>query len=154
MKPEVLIAQLGLEPLAGEGGYFRRVHTFCDGEHALGSSIYYLITEQSFSSLHYLLTDEVWYFLEGSDIEQLVLHPDGSHSLTVLGHASAGKPTITVVGGGCWQATKLLKPEGWALCATTMCPPYEDGGYRQGTKDLIDLYPGCPRLSEFLGEEA
>ncbi len=62
MKTQTLIEQLGLEPLPGEGGFFKRVHSFMKEDRLLGSVIYYLITEESYSSLHYLSTDEVWFF--------------------------------------------------------------------------------------------
>ncbi len=149
-----LIQALGLEPLPGEGGFYRSIHTFTAKGLETGSVIYYLITAESFSSLHWLPTDEVWYFLEGDAVEQLVLHPDGSHSLLLLGKASEGKTPLSVVKGGCWQGTKLAGQEGWALCATTMCPPYDGRSYRQGGSFLTEQYPACTLVEAFLGKEA
>jgi predicted cupin superfamily sugar epimerase len=151
---QALIQALGLEPLAGEGGFYRRIHTFTDGVHEVGSVIYYLITAENFSSLHWLPTDEVWYFLEGDPVEQLVLYPDGSYSLLTLGNASEGRTPLSVVKGECWQGTKLAGQEGWALCATSMCPPYDSRSYRQGGDFLQDQYPACTLVEAFLGKEA
>lgn len=151
---QALIQTLGLQSLAGEGGFYHRVHTFTEGELEVGSVIYYLITAESFSSLHWLPFDEVWYFLEGDPIEQLVLHPDGSYNLLLLGKATEGKTPLSVVKGECWQGTKLSGQEGWALCATTMCPPYDGKSYRQGGSFLIDQYPTCSHVEAFLGKEA
>lgn len=148
-----LIETLHLEPLKGEGGYYRRVHTFNGDGKPLGSTIYYLMTSQSFSSLHFLPTAEVWYFLEGSPSKQLVLYPDGSHAMTMLGKASEGYQSVVAVDGGCWQGTKPLIEDGWTLCATTMVPPYDGQSYKQGTKALLASYPDCPFLEDFLSKE-
>ena len=147
-----LIRKLGLEPLAGEGGYFRKYYTHRSGSAILGGTIYYLVTEDSFSSLHWLPTDELWYFLQGFPLEQLVLYPDGRHSLTLLGPVGEGIAPLSLVPGGCYQGTKLLDG-GYALCATTMCPPFDQSRYKQGTMELMADYPSCDRLIDFLREE-
>ncbi len=148
-----LIERLDLQPLAGEGGYFRRLYTFTEDDNDLGGTIYYLMTFQSFSSLHFLPTAETWYFLEGSNARQLVLYPDGSHGVRILGKASDGFEPVITVEGGCWQATKPVQEDGWTLCATTMVPPYDGKTYRQGTRDLLLQYPDCSNIEEFLSEE-
>lgn len=148
----LLIQKLGLVELEGEGGYFRKYYTHRRGSAILGGTIYYLITEDSFSSLHWLPTDELWYFLQGSPLEQLVLYPDGRHCLTLLGPVGEGIAPLSIVPGGCYQGTKLLRG-GYALCATTMCPPYDQNGYRQGTIELMQDHPTCDRLVDFLREE-
>lgn len=145
--------QLGLQPLEGEGGYFRKVYTHRRGSEVLGGTIYYLITEESFSSLHYLPTDEVWYFLEGDTLDQLVLYPDGRHTLSKLGYAQGECKPICIVPGGCWQGTKLSNGGSYALCSTTMVPPYDHSRYQQGQRDLVQLFPDCPFVSDFLSKE-
>lgn len=147
-----LIEKLGLEELEGEGGYFRTYHTHRNGSSIIGGTIYYLVTEESFSSLHWLPTEEQWYFLQGSPLEQLVLYPDGRHSLTLLGPVGEGIAPLSIVPGGCYQGTKLLEG-GYALCATTMCPPYDQSRYKQGTMELMGDYPACDRLIDFLRQE-
>ncbi|MDC7231475.1 MAG: cupin domain-containing protein [Sphaerochaetaceae bacterium] len=153
MNIQTLIEQLGLEPLPGEGGFFKRVHSFMEQDRLLGSVIYYLVTEESYSSLHYLSTDEVWFLLEGDSLEQLVLNSDGSHEIRLLGPASEGSQPLSIVRGGCWQGTKLRGSQGWALCATTMCPSFEQSVYRQGTAELEGEYPQCPDIRRFLAKE-
>jgi predicted cupin superfamily sugar epimerase len=148
----LLIQKLGLVELEGEGGYFRQYYTHRRGSAILGGTIYYLITEDSYSSLHWLPTEELWYFLQGSPLEQLVLYPDGRHALTRLGPVGEGIAPLAIVPGGCYQGTKLLQGD-YALCATTMCPPYDQNSYRQGTIELMQDYPTCNRLVDFLREE-
>ncbi|MFA6682564.1 MAG: cupin domain-containing protein [Sphaerochaeta sp.] len=148
----LLIKKLGLKRLEGEGGYYRKYYTHRSGSAILGGTIYYLVTEESFSSLHWLPTDELWYFLQGSPLEQLVLYPDGRHSVALLGPVGEGMAPLSIVPGGCYQGTKLLDG-GYALCATTMCPPYDQSRYKQGTIALMQDYPTCKRLVDFLREE-
>ena len=150
MTSNSLIECLGLVPLEGEGGYFRKIYTHRSGSEILGGTIYYLVDTVSFSHLHWLPTDEVWYFLEGSPLRQLVLFPDGRHSLTILGLASESKKPVTIVPGGCWQGTKLMDGNGYALCATTMVPPYDQNRYKQGTEELLGMYPDCPDIKEYV----
>ena len=150
---QALIHKPGLRKPEGEGGYFRTYYTHRSGSSILGGTIYYLVTEDSYSSLHWLPTDELWYFLQGSPLEQLVLYPDGRHSLTLLGPVGEGVAPLSMVPGGCYQGTKLTKIGGYALCATTMCPPYDQTRYKQGTIALMQDYPSCSRLIEFLREE-
>src|SRR5690554_256119 len=153
MTAEAIIERLSLVPLEGEGGYYRRVLTFSDGSDSIGGSIYYLITPDSFSSLHMLSSDEAWYFLEGEAVEQLVLFPDGSHSMTVLGKVSEGHSAISLVRGGCYQGTRLHSGTGWALCATTMCPPYDIETFLLAEKEIQNKYPHCMILEQFLAKE-
>ncbi|MFA6845719.1 MAG: cupin domain-containing protein [Sphaerochaetaceae bacterium] len=150
LKAQDIIEKLGLLPLEGEGGYFRKIYTHRSGAEILGGTIYYLITPASFSSLHWLPTDEVWYFLEGSPLNQLVLFPDGRNSMTILGFAKEGHTPVTIVPGGCWQGTKMGCKEGYALCATTMVPPYVAERYKKGNRELIKQWPDCPYVEEYL----
>lgn len=152
-----VIQRLSLEPLEGEGGYYRFAHAFrgADGT-PLAGTIWYLVVPGSFSSLHWLATDEVWYHCLGDSLEQLVLAPDGSWSTRRLGKDLAnGECPMSVVPGGFWQGTKLADPAapgyGYALCCTAMSPPYNPADYRQGTSDLSLEYPDCPVLGDFLG---
>ncbi len=146
-----VVQRFGLVPLEGEGGYFRIAHAFMQDGKKLGGVIWYLITPDSFSSLHWLPTDEVWYHLEGDPVSQLVLRPDGTFSETLL---HSGASAMSVVEGGCWQGTRLTEgwSQGYALCSTVMCPAYVHETYRQGTSGLLSSYPDCNSLASYLSE--
>ena len=74
-----LIAALRLEPHPIEGGYFRETYRASgsirsadlppgyprEGVRSLGTSIYYLLTPDTFSELHRLLTEEVFHVYLG-----------------------------------------------------------------------------------------
>ena len=139
-KADDIIKRLDLSPLPQEGGYFRFVKQF--GNEA--GMIYYLMTADAFSHLHSLTEDETWIFLEGDSIEQTTVSPDGVISKVVLGPANR----ISVVGKGCFQATRIAEVrEGYALVSTVMSPRYNDEMYTHGAsvprireiKELEDL---------------
>ncbi|MGN0906794.1 MAG: cupin domain-containing protein, partial [Bullifex sp.] len=89
-----IIKRYDLSPLPGEGGYFRFIDTF--GENS--GCIYYLITPDTFSSLHKLTDDEMWFFLEGGEAEQLIIHPDGREEVRTLSSVSRS----SLVKSGCF----------------------------------------------------
>ena len=108
-----IITRHDLSPLPGEGGYFRFIDTF--GENS--GCIYYLITRDTFSSLHRLTDDEMWFFLEGGEAEQLIIHPDGREEVRKLSASCRS----SLVKAECWQGTKLRSGE-YALFSTVMSP--------------------------------
>lgn len=165
-----VVELLGLEPLEGEGGFFKFAHACLDatGVPSAGT-IWYLVTPDSFSSLHWLPTDEVWYHCLGDPLEQLLLAPDGTYGKRRLGNdLASGELPMSIVPGSYWQGTKLAEetscPQdgilwddcdchrfGYALCCTMMSPPYDSMSYRQGTAELLLRYPDCPDIQDFLG---
>ncbi|PKL12140.1 MAG: hypothetical protein CVV52_11205 [Spirochaetae bacterium HGW-Spirochaetae-8] len=154
---EAVITRLGLEPLGGEGGFYRRVHvshhtidTSALGRHSLpmlplSSVIYYLVTPESISGLHWLAGEEVWTFILGDQLQQLVLFPDGTGETRVLGNLlELGSSAVSVVPAGCWQGTRLKASDGeygYALCSTVMSPAFDNTDFRMGDIGLTELYP-------------
>jgi len=61
-----------------------------------------------FSDMHRLPTDELWHFYLGDPIELLLLSPDGTDELIILGHdVLAGQRVQTVVPAGTWMGARL-----------------------------------------------
>ncbi len=153
-----VIDLLGLEPLGGEGGYFRQTWI----EHAetgrpLGTAILYLITPESFSGLHRLDADEVFHFYLGDACEQVVIHPDGAWGTTMLGSdIVSGQQIQSVVPKHTWQGTRLLPGGSWALVGTTMAPGYLQSGFELATSEsLAELDPElAARAFRFLADGA
>lgn len=131
MTENEVIKRLGLEPLTGEGGYFRRSYAgkVQDGKPAY-SVIYYMETPDSFSHLHRLLTDEIYHFYLGDPVELCLISPEGGFRRVLLGQALAdGMQVQYAVPAGWWQGSKLLPGGAWALLGTTMAPGYTDEDY-------------------------
>lgn len=132
---EQIISTLGLEPLAGEGGYFRQTWIApSNGGRPAGTAIMYLITPDSFSALHRLDAPEIFHFYLGDPCEQIVINPFGELTTALLGpDLLGGQHVQTVVPEGCWQGTRLVDGGEWALVGTTMAPGYLQSGFELAT---------------------
>lgn len=155
MTAEELIRFLGLEPLTIEGGYFRR--TYCSDEvipqpslprryvvdHPFGTCIYYLLTKQTFSQFHSLLSDETYHFYLGDPVELVELHPNGECSTTILGQdIMNGQKVQHTIPRGTWQASYLREGGEWALLGCTVSPGFDDNDFVKGNwEQLLRTHP-------------
>lgn len=138
-----VIAAFGLEPLEGEGGYFRQTWILPSESGApLGTSIMYLVTPESFSALHRLDADEIFHFYLGDPCEQIVIGEDGEVESYILGQDfGAGQLVQNVVPKGTWQGTKLVEGGDWALLGTTMTPGFHLDGFELASRDDLNSLP-------------
>ncbi|HEU5453960.1 MAG TPA: cupin domain-containing protein [Terriglobales bacterium] len=158
-----VIRLLKLQPLPIEGGYFRETYRSADSLEAprygsprsFASAIYFLLTPDSFSSLHRLRTDEVYHFYLGDPAELLLLHGDGKSERVLLGHdLSAGHQAQYVVPRGVWQGSRVLPGGGFSLLGTTMAPGFDPRDFEHGTRrELLGAYPAQPELIRSLTRE-
>lgn len=151
---------LQLVPLEMEGGFFRETYRsrwtipreyLPDGMHgqrAIGTAIYYMVTPESFSTLHRLPGTEIFHFYLGDPVVMLQLHPDGSAQTFAMGHdLEAGQQLQAVVRGGVWQGLRLAEGGRWALLGTTMSPGFDYADYETGEREkLITQYPASAEL--------
>ena len=137
MNAKQIIKHLNLRPLPIEGGFYRE--TFhpeewfpegalprrYTGAKRYYSAIYFLITPDSWSTLHRLPTDEIYHFYLGDPVEQLVLYPDGSGEKVLLGNQleQGALPQVRVPGSA-WQGSRLRDGGSFALLGTTMSPGF------------------------------
>ncbi len=127
---------LGLEPLPGEGGLFRRTHI---DEHS--SAIYYLLLAPDFSALHRLTATETYHWYAGAPLRLLLLDADRRVTEPVLGpDLTAGQRPQIVVPAGTWQGSS---PAGeWSLVGTTTAPPFDWAGFELGERAALTArYP-------------
>ena len=97
MTAEEVIKLLQLKPLELEGGFFRETYRSrwqvsaeylpegIRGPRSIGTAIYYMITPQTFSTLHRLPGTEVFHFYMGDPVIMLQLHPNGVSRTVKLG---------------------------------------------------------------------
>lgn len=157
---ERIKALLRLEPLAMEGGYFFQTYRSAEeiprealperyqGRKPFGTAIYYLLTPDTFSALHRLPTDEIYHFYLGDPVELVQLHPDGSGSVTILGHdlLAEMRPQV-VVPRGVWQGSRLRPGGQFSLMGTTMAPGFEGSDFEGGSREALrSAYPAFDRL--------
>jgi hypothetical protein len=110
---EEIIRDFGLVPLEGEGGYFAHAQTNPEG-----NSIYFLLTEDSFSSWHRLKERETWVFLAGDPIELHIY--DHAYSKYFL-ERSASK-MVRAVEPGEWMAARTMGR--WSLILCYLAPAF------------------------------
>src|SRR5262252_6237848 len=160
MKADEVKRLLQLQPLELEGGFFRETYRSrwqvpqeqlpegVQGARSIGTAIYYMITPETFSTLHRLPGTEIFHFYLGDPAVMLQLHPDGEVKTVTLGHdLAAGHEPQVVVRGGVWQGCKLAPGGAWALMGTTMSPGFDYNDYETGKRDeLIEQYAGVAEM--------
>lgn len=78
----------------------------------LYTAIYYLLTRETYSALHWLPTDEIFHFYLDDPVSMLNLYEDGTSSLIKLGQDLLnGHHVQYKVPGGAWQGSFLQR--GW-----------------------------------------
>ena len=160
LKADEIIELLKLEPLIGEGGFFRRTYFSeinlsqsvlspeYNGTRSIASAIYYFLTPDTFSEMHKLLSDEIFHFYLGDNVEMLQLYPDGNGQIITIGNdLAAGIYPQVLVPVGCWQGLRLIEGGSYALLGTTMSPAFDYQDYTSGKRDiLIKQYPQYKEL--------
>lgn len=149
-----------LEPLPVEGGLFRQ--TWAGPADATGrpagTAIMVLLTSApgDFSALHRLPADEVWHFYRGDPLELLLLAPDGTDQLVMLGDFARGGPVQHVVPAGTWMAARVARGGAWSLFGTTMAPGFLPADYEGAdAAALVAQYPRqAVRIRELCREGA
>ena len=97
MDARYLIETLKLEPHP-EGGYFKETYRAderitadalpgrYEGAREFSTCIYFLITLDSFSSLHRIASDEIFHFYAGDPVSILLVSDNGNSREVVLGN--------------------------------------------------------------------
>jgi uncharacterized protein len=160
LKADEIIKLLELEPLVPEGGFFRR--TYCSkqtltssflsssyqGNRPLATAIYYFLTQETFSAMHKLPSDEIFHFYLGDPVEMLHLYPDGTGQVIKIGNdlASGFYPQV-LSPAQCWQGLRLVDGGQYALLGTTMFPGFDYKDYIEGKRDYLTVkYPQFKEL--------
>ncbi len=149
-----LVAALGLRPLPGEGGFFRRLWVAPParrGGRPAASAIYFLLTRRDFSALHRIDTHEIWHFHAGDAVEHVCLgRPGRAPTVVRLGTAFArGEVPQVRVPAGVWQGARLAVGgrHGWALVGCTCTPAWTAAGSEIADRAaLLARYPAAAAL--------
>lgn len=159
MDAERLIELLGLSPHPKEGGFYRETYRAADkfepgspfdGTRSWGTAIYYLLTASTYSALHRLPGDEIFHFYLGDPVEMLMLGPDGTGEVVILGSDAERMKLQHIVPGNTWQGSRLIEGGAWALLGTTMAPGFDFTDYEPGTGRLVRAYPTEREMIEAL----
>ena len=150
-----------------EGGYYRVTYQseLTIVQHALPSrfhgarsastAIYFLLAQKDFSAFHRIASDELWHFYAGSGLIVYVIDPEGNYSELQLGNAfEDGEVFQAVVKAGCWFASRLKDPAGFALVGCTVAPGFDFADFEMAKRpELTAAYPKHRKLIEELTRE-
>jgi predicted cupin superfamily sugar epimerase len=147
-----VIGLLGLEPLPGEGGFFRETYRAAEqiprialpprysGDHgrAHSTQIYFLLTAETPSLMHVVESDEVFHHYLGDPVEQLQISAGGEARVVRIGpDLAAGERPQVLVRRGVWQGCRI-EPErasaGFALLGCTVSPGFDWADFRLGDR--------------------
>lgn len=139
MHADDVIRLLDLRPLSGEGGFFRQTWFSGDVARPDATAIYYLVTPESYSSLHRLADAELFHFYAGDSCRMVWIDEDGDVATHMLGNdlASGAIPQV-LVPARVWQGTKLIDGGGWALLGTTMAPGFRPETFELAQADVLE----------------
>ena len=156
-----VIEILGMEPLKEEGGLWSK--TICSEdilpggvmaaypkERPLYGAIYYLLTPDTFSRMHRLTSNEIWFHHSGPAVRLLLIHPDGKSEVKLLGQdlARGERPQI-LVPRGTWQGAspdplscEKCDPDDeiYTLMSTSMTPEYLDSDFETAKYSELKKY--------------
>jgi hypothetical protein len=167
MNAQVFIEKLGLQPLPGEGGFYRETYRSSErvaaaalperytADKELGTAIYYLLTPEVASALHRVRTDEVFHFYLGDPVVMLQLFPDGRGQTITLGpDILSGQVVQCVVPKFVWQGATLIEGGQFALMGTTMSPAFDFADLELGNRaELLARYREQAELINRLTKE-
>lgn len=166
MAAEYYIKKLGLEKHP-EGGWFREVYRSSEeisGEHLPerfsgkrhhSTSIYFLLSSDTFSAFHRIKSDELWHFYEGSPVTIYMISGEGIYSEAVLGrNIENGEVLQCVIPHGVWFGAKVSEPDSFCLVGCTVAPGFHFDDFELGERtELLRKFPEQKELIHELTRE-
>lgn len=153
---EEWIKELNLEPHP-EGGFYRqtdRSEEKYGKEEAnlpLYTNIYFLLTKESPSHFHQLVSDELWFYHGGNPLTVHSILRDGTYEKTVLGLETGMVLHHTVKAGEIFGSSV---EEGYALVSCTVVPGFDFKDFKLFTKkELASEFPEHQEIIEKLAYE-
>ena len=140
-----LIAALRLQPHP-EGGWYRetyrsadRVTTSWGGLRAATTSIYFVLTAETFSAFHRLSSDETWHFYRGDPLTLDLIDASGAYERRIIGADDALQTTIP---SGTHFAAHVDAEGGYALVGCDVAPGFEFADFQLTTRSMLTAaYP-------------
>jgi predicted cupin superfamily sugar epimerase len=138
-----------------EGGFFRETYrsdeTIAEASlnprygsgRSVSTCIYFMLTDESFSAMHRVLSDEIYHFYCGSPLELLLLFPDGKSDVVTIGpDLLGGEHPQYVIPRGCWQGSRVKAPGEFSLIGATVAPGFDFADFAiAGRDELLTKYP-------------
>ncbi|MDH4127297.1 MAG: cupin domain-containing protein [Spirochaetota bacterium] len=143
-----------------EGGYYRETYrsngiisknslpkTF-KGDRVYSTAIYFLLPEESKSSLHCLPSDECWHFYLGGPLTIVTINPNGKVEKTLLGQdINDGQTLQHFVEGGHWLGAYPNTGSKFSFVGCTTAPGFDFSDFTMGKRsELIKLFPNAKEI--------
>jgi len=153
-KIQQIIDKLDLLPHP-EGGYYKEIYRSkgmiksnnlgieFSGSRNYATSIYFMLTSDTFSAFHKINQDEIWHFYDGSPIELHVISDAGKYSQHTIGKdIFNGEVPQLVVPANHWFAAKTIKDDDYSLVGCAVSPGFDFRDFNLPTRQkLTERYP-------------
>lgn len=110
----------------------------------VSTAIYFLLTDEIFSALHRIKSDEMWHFYDGDPLEVHMLSgpPPGRHEVLALGRGD-GLHLQGTVTAGVWFGARVRAPGTWSLVGCTVAPGFCFEDFEMANREnLVMQFPG------------
>ncbi len=144
------VEALNLKPHP-EGGHYKEafiseqtVKKNDNQNYPAGSTIYYHLSRNEFSTFHKDSFEETWHFYDGSPVIIHVLNLDGTHTQFKLGNPRLheGVTFQATVKKDVWLAAELQDKDSFALVGCSCSPGYTQDSEVLGSRiELIEQFP-------------
>lgn len=148
-KAEYWIEKLGLEKHP-EGGWFKEVYRSKEkiktehlperfgGERHHSTSIYFLLTSDTFSAFHRIKSDELWHFYDGTPVTIHMINEGGEYSQVTLGHdVDKGEVLQYVVPHSVWFGAEVKDMDSYSLVGCTVAPGFHFDDFELAKRDEL-----------------
>ncbi len=154
MTAEKWISKLELTPHP-EGGFFKEVYRSTENilqvglpsrynsERTFGTSIYFLLRGNEFSSFHKLKSDETWHFYDGCSTTIYMIDEAGNLSSTVLGKSLEENILLQfTIPKNNWFAAKPNDDKSFSLVGCSVYPGFDFQDFELANREeLINVFP-------------
>jgi predicted cupin superfamily sugar epimerase len=123
---------------------------FADGR-AAGSALFFEVTPDAPVHLHCIRNDQLYHRYLGDPLEVLLLYPDGSHAVEVMGDDLAAGERLQLFIPGSTFHTARLRGGSWFLGGSTEWPGVDPADVVLGDADaLAASHPdACALIADF-----
>ena len=124
-----------------EGGWYRetfrsaeRVTTSRGIVRSASTSIYFLLTAETFSAFHRLWSDETWHFYRGDPVTIEIIDPSGKYESRTLEPESTLQTTVVA---GAHFAAHVDAAGGYAFVGCDVAPGFEFSEFHLTTRSML-----------------
>lgn len=114
-----------------------------EGGRPFGSVLYFMVTPEARIRLHRIRSDQMYHHYLGDPLEVLLLHPDGSGAVQMVGSdlATGALPQLFIP-GGTFHVSRLRAGDSYSLLGTTEWPGVEPPDVELGDRNrLLATHP-------------